>query len=106
MVKLPTSASPVYARFDAVTCSTTCRMRRSRGYDLAYLTTLPPDQARGMVHEALESDIAIARMAGASRREGRRERRGMPKVKRMKTARHICVLGIGPDNHLRPIGDD
>jgi hypothetical protein len=39
-----------------------------------------------MLHEADESYIAIARMAGASRREGRRQRRGMPKVKRMKTA--------------------
>jgi predicted nucleic acid-binding Zn ribbon protein len=32
-------------RFDALTCSTTCRMRKTRGADLAYLATLPPDQA-------------------------------------------------------------
>jgi hypothetical protein len=70
-----------------VTCSTTYRMRRSRGHDLTYLTTLPPDQARARVHEAVESDIAIARSVGASQREGRRTRRGVPKVKRMKTAR-------------------
>jgi hypothetical protein len=64
-------------------------MRKSRGHDLVYLATLPPDQARArrFLHEAVESDIAIARMAGPSRREGRRERREMPKVRRMKTAR-------------------
>jgi hypothetical protein len=60
-------------------------MRRSRGHDLAYLTALPPDQARArrMNHEADASYIAIARMAGAARREGRRARRRMPRVKRM-----------------------
>jgi hypothetical protein len=60
-------------------------MRKSRGGDLAYLASLPADQARArrFLHEALESDIAIARMAGASRREGRRERRGLPRVRRM-----------------------
>ena len=61
-------------------------MRKSRGADLAYLTTLPPDQARARVHEAVESDIAIARSVGASQREGRRERRKLPKVRTMKTA--------------------
>jgi hypothetical protein len=63
-------------------------MRRSRGADLAYLTALPPDQARArrMVHDAVESDIAIARSVGASQREGRRERRKLPKVRTMKTA--------------------
>jgi hypothetical protein len=40
-----------------------------------------------MRHDADESAIAIARMAGASRREGRRERRGLPKVKRMHVSR-------------------
>ena len=72
-------------RFDAETCSTTCRMRRSRGQDLAYLDTLPPDQAsaRRFLHEALESDIAIARSVGAARREGRHARRELPTVKRM-----------------------
>jgi hypothetical protein len=63
-------------------------MRRSRGLDLAYLATLPPDQARArrFVHEAVESDIAISRSVGATQREGRRERRKPPKVKPMKTA--------------------
>jgi len=76
-------------RFDALTCSDTCRRRKSRGADLAYLASLPPDQARArrMVHDADESTIFIARMAGASRREGRRERRGVPKVRRMKAVR-------------------
>ena len=51
-------------------------MRKSRGADLAYLTTLPPDQARArrMIHDAVESEVAIARDVGASRREGRRRR--------------------------------
>jgi hypothetical protein len=69
--------------------STTCRIRKSRGADLAYLTALPPDQARArrMRHDADESEIAIGRMAGASRREGRDMRGNLLKVKRMKTAR-------------------
>jgi hypothetical protein len=60
-------------------------MRKSRGADLAYLTTLPPDQAqaRRILHDTVDSSIVVARMAGASRREGRRERRGLPKVTRM-----------------------
>jgi hypothetical protein len=76
-------------RFDALTCSTTCRIRKSRGLDLSYLAALPPDQARArrMLHYAIDSDIFIARMAGASRREGRQARRGLPKVRRMKIAR-------------------
>jgi hypothetical protein len=62
--------------------------RKSRGFDLAYLTALPPDQARArrFVHEAMDSDIVIARMVGASQREGRRARRKLPKVRPMKTA--------------------
>jgi len=73
-------------RFDALTCSTTCRIRKSRGFDLAYLAALPPDQARArrMIHDAVDSDIFIGRMAGASRREGRDMRRNLLKVKRMK----------------------
>jgi hypothetical protein len=62
-------------------------MRKCRhpDLDLAYLATLPPDQARArrMLHQAIDDDIFIARMAGASRREGRRERRGLPRVRRM-----------------------
>jgi hypothetical protein len=55
-------------------------MRKSSGGDLAYLATLPPDQARArrMIHDAIDSDIFIARMARASQREGRQARRGMP----------------------------
>jgi hypothetical protein len=40
-----------------------------------------------MLHEADASYIDIARMAGVARREGRRARRGMPKVARMKSVR-------------------
>jgi hypothetical protein len=60
-------------------------MSKSRGADLAYLATLPPDQARArrMVHQALDDQIFVAKLATASRREGRRERRELPKVRRM-----------------------
>jgi hypothetical protein len=76
-------------RFDALVCSNTCAKRKSRGGDLAYLASLPPDQprARRMIHEAIDSDIATSRDVGAARREGRQERRGLPRVKRMRTAR-------------------
>jgi hypothetical protein len=72
-------------RFDALTCSTTCRMRKSRGGDLGYLASLLPYlvETRRSIHEADLDAIATARAAGASRREGRRERREMPRVKRM-----------------------
>jgi hypothetical protein len=75
-------------RFDAQVCSGTCRTRKSRGANLAYLTTLPPDQARArrMLHDAVDSEIAIAKMVGASQREGRATRRNLLKVKRMKAA--------------------
>jgi hypothetical protein len=75
-------------RFDALTCCGTCRTRKSRGGDLAYLAGLDPAAARArrMLHDAVDSDIFIGRMAGASRREGRDTRRTLPKVKRM-TAR-------------------
>ena len=73
-------------RFDALTCSTTCRMRKTRGADLAYLATLPPDQAgaRRMLHDTIDFEIATARDVGASQREGRDMRRNLLKVKRMK----------------------
>jgi hypothetical protein len=85
-------------RFDALTCSTTCRIRKSRDHDLdlAYLATMPPDQARArrMIHNTVDDEIFIGRMAGASRREGRAARRGLPKVRRMKIS--------GPANGLPP----
>src|ERR1700687_4227891 len=75
-------------RFDALTCSVTCRSRLHRHpeADLAYLGELPPDQARArrFVHEADLDSIATARAVAASRREGRRQRRRLPKVGRMK----------------------
>jgi hypothetical protein len=75
-------------RFDALVCSNTCAKRKSRGGDLAYLASLPPEQAsaRRSIHEAIDSDIFIARMARASQREGRQARREMPKAKRIKIA--------------------
>jgi hypothetical protein len=48
---------------------------------------MPPDQARArkMIHNAVDDEIFIGRMAGASRREGRAARRNLLKVKRMKS---------------------
>jgi chorismate-pyruvate lyase len=56
---------------------------------LAYLASLPPDQARArkMRHEADEGEIAIGRMVGASRREGRRQRKNLPAVRRMASVK-------------------
>jgi hypothetical protein len=73
-------------RLDAETCSTTCRTRRRRGGDLTYLSALPADQAqaRRFVHEAQAATIATARAVAASKREGRRQRHGLPEVRRMK----------------------
>ena len=61
-------------RFDALVCSNTCAKRKSRGGDLAYLATMPPDQAsaRRMNHEIVDFEIATKRDAGAARREGAR----------------------------------
>jgi hypothetical protein len=58
-------------------------MRKARGADLAYLATLPPDQARAPLfnHEVDLDVIATARAVAASKREGRRQRQKLPKVR-------------------------
>jgi hypothetical protein len=73
-------------RFDALTCCGTCRTRKSRGGDLSYLTALPADQAsvRRTIHEAVDFEIATSRDVGAARREGRQERRGKPRARRIR----------------------
>jgi hypothetical protein len=73
-------------RLDALTCTTTCRLRKSRGHDLAYLATLPAAQAdaRRSVHQAHLDAVATAKAVAASRREGRGQRRKLPQVKAMK----------------------
>jgi hypothetical protein len=65
-------------RFDALVCSK---------HMCEALAALPPDQARArrMLHDAVESEVAVARDVGASRREGRQALRGMLKVKRIGT---------------------
>jgi hypothetical protein len=75
-------------RFDALVCSNTCAKRKSRGGDLAYLATMPPDQASAqrMNHEIVDFEIATKRDARAARREGRQVRRGMLKARRIRTA--------------------
>jgi hypothetical protein len=47
-----------FVRFDSQVCTTTCGMRKIRGFDLAYLTELPPDQARARrsVHAAIDDE--------------------------------------------------
>jgi len=71
------------SRLDAETCSDTCRARRRRGGDLAYLKSLPDYQGK-FIHEAHRDLIATTRTVAASRREGRAQRRGLPKVQPMK----------------------
>jgi hypothetical protein len=70
-------------RFDALTCTSTCRMRKARGADLAYLESMPAAQAgaRRFVHEADLDAITTARAVAASKREGRRQRQKLPKLK-------------------------
>jgi hypothetical protein len=67
-------------RFDALTCTGTCRMRKARGADLAYLAALPSylAEVRRSVHEADLDAIATVRAATASKHEGRRQRRQLP----------------------------
>jgi hypothetical protein len=73
-------------RFDALTCSVTCRSRlhRDHGLDLAYLVDWPAAAAASARRAVHESIIAIARMVAASLREGRAQRRGLPEVRYMK----------------------
>jgi hypothetical protein len=75
-----------FVRFDSQVCTTTSGMRKIRGFDLAYLTELPPDQAcaRRSVHAAIDDEIFVMKLATASRREGRATRRNLPQAKRMK----------------------
>jgi hypothetical protein len=74
-------------RFDALTCTSTCRMRKARGADLAYLAALPSylAEVRRSVHEADLDAIATVRAATASKHEGRRQRRQLPKGSRIRT---------------------
>jgi len=62
-------------------------MRRHRGADLAYLEAMPAVQAgaRRFVHGADLDTIATARAVAASKREGRAQRRGLPKKPRIRT---------------------
>jgi hypothetical protein len=74
-----------FVRFDSQVCTTTCGMRKIRGFDLAYLTELPPDQARARrsVHNAIDDEIFVMKLATTSQREGRKARRGLPRPKRI-----------------------
>jgi hypothetical protein len=61
-------------RTDAKTCTTTCRQRLHRGHAFAYLTDLPPAQARARraVHEAQADALDLERAVRAAYRERRR----------------------------------
>jgi hypothetical protein len=67
-------------RFDALTCTSTCRGRKTRGGDLAYLVTLPDYlvEVRRAIHEADLDAVATAKAVRAAKREGRAQRRGLP----------------------------
>jgi hypothetical protein len=88
-------------RFDALVCTSTCSMRKSRGHDLAYLSSMPPAQAdaRRFVHEADLADIATARAVRASRREGGTQRGALPKVMPMKVRTAVRTSGDVPLTH-------
>jgi hypothetical protein len=62
-------------------------MRKARGADLAYLAALPSylAEVRRSVHEADLDAIATVRAATASKHEGRRQRRQLPKGSRIRT---------------------
>ena len=70
-------------RFDAITCTSTCRQRFKRGYDLAYLDGLTKreQKAARAYHEATDAwieahrrHLAIVRANRAERRAKRQER--------------------------------
>jgi SLT domain-containing protein len=64
-------------RWDARTCSTTCRSRLHRGGDLAYLAGLTAKQQRleRIMHDTRTEWIATYREAAVANREARRARR-------------------------------
>jgi hypothetical protein len=61
-------------RFDARTCSDTCRQRLRRGGHTVYIENLPHVQklARRALHQAIEDTIAIERVVRSARRERRK----------------------------------
>jgi hypothetical protein len=73
-------------RFDALVCTSTCWSRKARGYDLAYLDALPSYlvEVRRSIHEADLDVVATAKAAAAAKREGRDQRRELPKVERIQ----------------------
>ena len=77
------------SRYDQETCSDRCRQRRHRDGDLEYIAGLDPVMAkvRRARHDAVTDEIAIGRMVGRSRREGRAERRLKPKLRRIAAVR-------------------
>jgi hypothetical protein len=73
-------------RFDALTCTATCRSRKSRDHDLSYLDSLPSYliEARRSVHEADLDVVRQAKAVRAAKREGQAQRRGLPLVQPMR----------------------
>jgi hypothetical protein len=72
-------------RFDAKTCSSTCRQRLRRGGDLAYLSTLGKRQQRLQreVHETYDAWIIAYKASVAATQKVREEKR---KLKQLKAA--------------------
>jgi hypothetical protein len=78
------------SRFDAVTCSATCRQRLHRGGDLAYLIDLPPEeqQLHRHLHSALDASREAEKKALAARMQARETCR---KAKRVRMENSIRV---------------
>jgi hypothetical protein len=67
------------ARWDAVTCTDTCRQRLHRGGDLAYLADLPPKvrRAEQALQDALASSRAASREVSRTSRAARAAKRDL-----------------------------
>jgi hypothetical protein len=78
------------SRFDAVTCSATCRQRLHRGGGLAYLADLPPEEQRlhRDLHNALDASREAEKKAIAARMQAHKACR---KAKRVRIENSIRV---------------
>jgi len=69
-------------RSDSLVCTSTCRKRKERGHDLAYLANLPPYlvEVRRMIHDADLDAVATAKAVKAAKLEGRAQRRSLTQI--------------------------
>src|SRR5690242_3271342 len=94
------------SRFDAVTCSETCRQRLHRGGDLAYLADLTPKEQR--IHRDLHAALDASREAEKKARAANLTVRGArQRARRAKIEGSICARlkleelleGLAAPNH-------